>query len=62
MFESLKNVVCNQFAPFMIKRAYIRTLFEAYINKVVDPNNPNNSTDTVESDDISGILSGEIIP
>ncbi len=39
MFESLKNILVNQFAPFMVKRAYTRALFEAYINKVINKEN-----------------------
>lgn len=61
MFQSLKNILCNQFSPFMIKRVYLRALFEAYINKVTDKDDPKLSTNTVMAEDIQNILSGEII-
>ena len=48
MYESLKNCLCNQDAPYMLKRAYIRVLFEAYINKKSDTVSQNGNDETNE--------------
>ncbi len=45
----------------MLKRAYLRALFEIYINHVVDRENEN-FNETIGSQEISEILSKEIIP
>lgn len=45
----------------MLKRAYIRVLFEAYINKKKD-NSMGENNETITSEEISEILSREIIP
>ena len=64
MFESIKNAICSKDAPYILKRAYIKVLFEAYINKKCDQvNNLNEeSNEIIASDEISEILSNEIIP
>jgi predicted site-specific integrase-resolvase len=65
MFESIKNAICSKDAPYMLKRAYIKVLFEAYINKKCDLitiNGNEESNETIVSDEISEILSNEIIP
>ena len=45
----------------MLKRVYIRCLFEVYVNKVIDKVTAD-SNETISSHDISEILSKEIIP
>ena len=45
----------------MLKRAYIRCLFEIYINKVIDKET-GDYNETIGTQDISEVLSKEIIP
>jgi hypothetical protein len=45
----------------MLKRAYLRALFEIYINKNIDKENENYN-ETIGGHEISEILSKEIIP
>lgn len=45
----------------MLKRAYLKAIFEIYTNRVIDPENEN-CNDTIGIDEISEILSKEIIP
>lgn len=45
----------------MLKRAYLRCLFEVYINKVIDKDS-GECNETIPPSDISEIISKEIIP
>ena len=59
LVDSLKNCIISPKSPYMLKSAYIRSLFEIYINKVKDSVGSN---ETIGLIDISDILSREIIP
>lgn len=61
LFDTLKNTVVSHASPFILKRTYLRCLFEIYINKVHDPLSKQ-SNETISLNDVSEILSREIIP
>ena len=45
----------------MLKRAYLKAIFEIYTNRVIDIENEN-FNETIDIQEISEILSKEIIP
>lgn len=61
MFESLKNIVLFHEAPFLMKRVYIRALFELYVNRVIDFST-GDCNETISEAEVSEILSRECIP
>lgn len=61
MYDSLKNAISEINAPYMLKRAYLRCLFEVYINKVTD-RETGDFNETITVQDVSEIISKEIIP
>ncbi len=48
-------------APFTLKRAYMRCLFEVYVNREIDRESGDNN-EVISSQEISEVLSKEIIP
>lgn len=36
MFDTLKAIVVSSKSPFILKRAYLKCLFESYVNKVIN--------------------------
>lgn len=61
MFDTLKAVICYPEQPYLVKRAYLRLLFEVFINKIPDPKIKVDN-ENVDSEEISEILNSEIIP
>ena len=61
MFDTLKAVICHPEQPYLVKRAYLRLLFEVFINKIPDPKIKVDN-ENVDSEEISEILNSEIIP
>ncbi|KAL4442528.1 hypothetical protein ABPG74_006930 [Tetrahymena malaccensis] len=61
MFDTLKAIIVSQYSPFMLKRAYIKCLFEAYVNKVYDIEK-DSSNETISNIELNDILTSEIIP
>jgi hypothetical protein len=61
LFDSLKNGLVEANSPFMLKRAYLKAIFEIYTNRVIDKENENYN-EIIGIQEISEILSKEIIP
>ncbi|EAR93160.2 cation channel family protein (macronuclear) [Tetrahymena thermophila SB210] len=61
MFDTLKAIIVSQYSPFMLKRAYLKCLFEAYVNKVYDIEK-DSSNETISNIELNDILTSEIIP
>ena len=51
MFDSLKNAILSEHSPYILKRPYIRTLFELYINKSIDFDS-GDSNETVSASEV----------
>ncbi|EGR30317.1 hypothetical protein IMG5_135140 [Ichthyophthirius multifiliis] len=61
MYNVLKSVILYEKTPYIIKRIYLRCLFEAYINKIYDIET-NISNETISAQDLNEILINDIIP
>ena len=57
--DSLKNTLFHKNSPFILKRSYIKLIFEIYICKVTDEISQN---ETIPFSYIEEIISKEIIP
>ena len=58
----MKSCLIELNSPLSLKRAYIRAIFEIYINKKKDKENEENYNETIGLLEISEIISKEIIP
>lgn len=61
MFDTLKAVICHPEQPYLVKRVYLRLLFEVFINKIHDEYTKIDN-ENIDSEEISEILNSEIIP
>jgi hypothetical protein len=62
MYDSLKTVLINENTPFLIKRGYIRLIYETYINCVSEEGKTSLQSDGLDSNEISELIRREILP